>query len=72
MNDVRQALEMAPCSDLELGRRAGVSGELVRLVRLGKRRLTPAVAQRLASALEDMGAECLDAAECIRRHTEEG
>lgn len=64
---VANALRRAPCSLRALARTAGVShAQLARLVG-GQRNATPPVAEALASALEQWGADCVSAAKSIRK-----
>lgn len=58
-----EAVEAAPGSIRELADEAGVSDTLIRLVRDGDRRLTPATRDALADALRRWGARCEAAAE---------
>jgi hypothetical protein len=64
--EVLQAIERAPSSRRKLAREAGVSDVLLVQLRRGDFQATPAVAEKLAGALEKWGSECRDAARRIR------
>ncbi len=64
---VIQALRAAPCSLRALARTAGVSHVQLLHITQGKRRATPAVAQRVARALERWSEKCGRAAARIRQ-----
>lgn len=60
--DVAEAVEAAPGSIRELAEKAGVSDALIRHVRDGRRRLTPATREALSGALRRWAARCEAAA----------
>lgn len=60
---VARAVEVAPGSIRELAAEAGVSDALIRHVRDGRRRLTPATREALAGALRSWAARCEAAAD---------
>jgi len=60
---VRRAIRRAPCTIRALARAAGVSHELLAGIVAGRHRATPAVADKVARALDRWAARCaLDAA----------
>lgn len=63
---VRQALRRVPGSIRELAREAGVSDALLRHIRDGRRRATPAVVRAVAEALEHLAARHVEAASILR------
>ena len=64
---VHVALRDAPVSLREIGRRSAVShAQLARIV-ASERNATPAVAGRVADALDKIGAECVTGAARVRR-----
>lgn len=63
---VLHAIDTAPCSERALARAAGVSHTLLQQIRAGERSATGDVALAIAAALEEMGADCMTAAERIR------
>jgi len=63
---VIQGLKAAPCSLRALARTAGVSHVQLLHITQGKRRATPAVARRVARALERWSETCGRAAARIR------
>lgn len=64
---VQAALRASPVTLRELARRAGLSPSLTAYMKRGKRAATPAVAARLASALEGLAKEAAEGAKAIRR-----
>ena len=64
---VQTAFGACPVTLRELARRAGLSPSLTAYVRRGKRAPTPAVAARLAKALENMAGEASTGAKAIRQ-----
>lgn len=61
------ALRLAPLSVRALGVAAGVQSSQLWRVLTGQRRLTPAMATRLAEALDDHVRQCRAAAAALRR-----
>jgi transcriptional regulator with XRE-family HTH domain len=68
---VRQALELAPCSDRALANLAGVTPSTVSRVRAGERGATREVTTQLADALGRWAAECAEAEVLLRRALEQ-
>lgn len=64
---VTRAIGTAPCTVRALAREAGVSHSLLLLIVKGDRTVTPAVADKLAAALDRWGARCAEAADAIRK-----
>ena len=64
---VIRGLKTAPCSLRALARTAGVSHVQLLHITQGKRRATPAVARRVARALESWSETCARAAARIRQ-----
>jgi hypothetical protein len=64
--EVLAAIATAPCSLRALAREAGVAHSLLIQVQQGAFRATPALAEKLAAALERWGTGCLDAARRVR------
>jgi transcriptional regulator with XRE-family HTH domain len=60
---VKMALKHLPGSLNALAKRAGVSQMLLWAILKGTRRVTPAVAAKVAAALEEWGEECRAAAQ---------
>ena len=63
---VRRALELFPDSTLALGREAGVSGRLLRMIRDGERSATPRVTEAVAEAMERLAGRHSEAARILR------
>jgi len=57
-NLIAETLDCVPTSIRTLAEHAGVSDELLRLIRDGERRLTPRVARAVARALGEWGETC--------------
>jgi transcriptional regulator with XRE-family HTH domain len=68
---VRQALELAPCSDRALAMLAGVPPSTISRVRAGERGATRDVTTQLADALSRWAAECAEAETILRRALEQ-
>jgi transcriptional regulator with XRE-family HTH domain len=68
---VREALELAPCSDRALANLAGVPPSTVSRVRAGERGATREVTTQLADALSRWAAECAEAEIILRRALEQ-
>lgn len=64
---VVEALEMSPLSLLRLSKRSGIPQSSLWRIREGSLRATVATAEAVATALEEFGATCGDAAKRIRR-----
>jgi transcriptional regulator with XRE-family HTH domain len=64
---VIRALESAPCSLRALARTAGVSHVQLLHITQGKRRATPAVAAKVAEALDTWSTRCAEGARGIRQ-----
>ena len=64
---VAKAVELAPCSLRRLANEAGVPHATLVWIVSGKRAATPAVAKKVAAALDRWGAKCASAAEGIRK-----
>jgi len=63
---VLHALDAAPCSLRALARAAGVSHALLQQLRRGEFNATPAVAEKVASALDVWAGRCAGAARKVR------
>jgi len=63
---VREAIAQAPCSVRSLARAAGVSPAILRHISSGLRAATPAIAERVATALDQWGARCVHLAAKVR------
>jgi hypothetical protein len=64
--EVLAAIAAAPCSQRALAREAGVAHTLLIQVQQGAFRATPALAEKIAAALDRWGTGCLDAARRVR------
>lgn len=62
---LQEALEAIPASIRALAREADVSPRLLRLIRDGRRRLTPEARDAVAEALRRWEADCREAAESL-------
>jgi predicted transcriptional regulator len=69
---VRKAIAAAPGSVNALATRAGVSQSLLARIQSGDRTVTPAVAAKVAKALELWSGECARAARGIRQALRRG
>jgi uncharacterized protein HemY len=63
---IRRAMDLFPGSILALGREAGVSSRLLRMIRDGERPATPRVTAYVAAALERLGERHDEAARILR------
>ena len=63
---VRRAIRRAPSTIRALARAAGVSHELLAGILAGRRRATPAVAQKIAQVLDRWAARCTRDAAAVR------
>ena len=63
---LRRAIRRAPCTVRALARAAGVSHAMLFGIMTGRERATPRVALKVAKALEQWGARCIDEAAAIR------
>src|SRR3989442_1131291 len=63
---VREAIGAAPCSERALARAAGVSNVTLVQLRQGQFAATPALARKLAQALDRWGLACRSAARVLR------
>ena len=64
---VKHAVAKLPVSVNALAKRAGVSQSLMSRILAGKRRASPAIAKKIASALEVWGQDASAAAKALRR-----
>jgi len=63
---VREAIAAAPCSERALARAAGISNVTLVQLRQGRFAATPALARKLAQALDRWGLACRSAAMALR------